>query len=97
MSPFRNRALIDEKPGKLGPRPYAELGIDAREVCFDGLDGDEERRRDLLVWMTFGDEFGYTPFGRGERVACGRSSGNSLQLGSRLLRPETCAELLEDR
>ena len=77
-------------------RVDTELSVDAREVCFDGLDGDVERRRNLLVGVTFGDELGHTPFGWGEHVACWCPPGDSFQLGARLLRPEGSAELLED-
>ena len=94
--PYPQPGSYGRGAGRVGPRPDAELAVNAREVRFDRFDSDEEHRGDLFVRKTFGHELGYTPFRGGEYVACGRSSGDSLQLGVRLLRPETGAELLED-
>lgn len=55
-------ALRSEQPDfhrsrdSLGPAADSKLAVDAAEVCFDGVLGDEELARQFLVGVPFGQE-----------------------------------------
>src|SRR5262245_31648611 len=74
---FRLLRFVGEEPGQLCTRADSQLRIDAGQVCFDGLDGDEQRCGDLLVGVTLGDEAGDALLGGGEHVTYRCSSGDS--------------------
>jgi hypothetical protein len=48
--------MADEPP-KLGPRPDAQLAVDARKIGLDGFRADEQRRRHLAICDSGGREF----------------------------------------
>ena len=86
-----------DPPGKLGARSDAKLAVDVGEVRLDRADAHEELGRDLLVGAAAGGEFGHPPLGLGQLVGRGSAAADPPELRASPLRPEPCAQLLEDR
>src|SRR5262245_10317201 len=88
------RSRAQELPRELRSRSDFELGVDAREVTFDGLLAQEQRGRNLAVRATPGDEFGDTSLRRRQSVLA-RAAANPPELPLRPLDPARSAERLE--
>src|SRR6185369_8115360 len=87
--------LAAEPPRELTARAHAELSIHARECSLNRVLGDEERRRDLAVRVSFGHERGDSALAL-RQVAPRRSAApDSAEVGAGLVRPEPRAEALE--
>ena len=86
-----------ERSCQLGALSDAELSEDAREVTLDRPVGDEQRRRDLAIRLSLGDECRDPLLGGGERAGRRRTPADSAKLAPSPLRPERGAAPLEDR
>ena len=82
--------------GELGAA-HAELAVDVGKVGLDRAHAHEELGGDLLVGAALGGKFGDPPFGLGQLLGGGCAAADPRQLGAGLLRPESGAELVEDR
>src|SRR6266545_1362500 len=90
-------ARVVELASELCARTDVELAVDLRQRGFDRALRNDEGRRDLLVRLPFGDEFGDATFARRESVAGRTTAADPGELGPRLPRPERGAELVERR
>ena len=80
---------------ELAARADTELPVRACQRCLDGVLRDEERRRDLAVRVTFGDELRDPALGHRQLVARRRTATDPRELRASLLDPERSADSLE--
>src|SRR5258705_11477877 len=71
------RLLLRQRVRQLRSRTNAELGVDPRQVGFDGTYADHERTGDLLVGEPLGDELRDLALGRCQLPALARPAADA--------------------
>jgi hypothetical protein len=81
--------------GEFAPGGDAEFAVGVREVRFDGLDAHEERRRNLAVCGTVGDEARDLLLRCRECERAAGAAGDASEFRSCSRGPLCCSERLE--
>src|SRR5262245_60936562 len=85
-----------EQSGEFGT-PHPELSIDVGQVRLDRAHAHEELGGDLLVRTALGGELGDALLRLGQLLFGGPPPADATELRPGLVRPQPCAELVEDR
>ena len=92
---FGGSTLSRAEPGGELCAADAELAVDVGEVGLDRAQPHVQLGGDLLVRAALGGELGDPPFRLGQLLRGGGASADPAQLGTRPLRPQGGAEILE--